>query len=1019
MLRQTLSRLALLLLMAPLALTQTGQFVEAPQFATGTNPQAVASADLNGDGHRDLVVVNFTSNTISVMLGNGDGTFSAKVDYPTGSAPQGIAVGDFNGDGKLDLAVTNSASNTVSIFLGNGDGTFQLKKDFATGRGPLGVAVGDFNKDGNADLVVTNTIDGTVSIFLGNGDGTFAAHVDHNTGFNPASVVVVDLDKDGNPDVAVACDVNTTSPQGVSSGVISVLRGNGDGTFQTQLQFFPEPNPVSIVAADFNGDGSPDLAVAETGGVVSVLLSNGKSGISWNFLAPVAYGAGAFPTGIAAGDFNNDGKMDLAVSNGNGNSISVLLGNGDGTFQSQASVGTGNIPYSVIVDDFNGDQKMDLVAANSGGNTVSVILGNGDGTFQTRSDYPAGPSPYAVAAGDFNRDGILDLVVTNSNCPNFPTCNDGTVSILLGNGDGSFQQPVEYTTGTKTDPFSVAVGDFNGDKILDLAVANYATGTVSIFLGNGDGTFEGHVDYRVMSQPASLAVGDFNHDGKLDIVAANFNSNTVSVLLGNGDGTFKSPATYNVGKGPISVAVADVNNDGKPDLVVLNETDLDVGILLGNGDGTFQPQVTYTTGVGGNPLDVVVGDFNGDNNLDLAIADFQKQRVSVLLGNGDGSFQPVVHYPTLANPSSIVMADFNGDGALDLAVTSTPPGNGPGNLVSLLLGNGDGSFGQPILFSAGDYAYSSVVGDFNGDSAPDLAVANGASSTVSILVNAQGTKMTLHTSGSPSISGDDVTFTATVGASVPQAGSPTGTVTIMSGGTVLGSGSLSGGRFDVSTTALAVGADKVTAVYAGNGHFQEHTVSMTQQVTSFQISTSALSPSTVSAGGSATATVMITPVNGFDPSSVTLTCSVSPTPSKPATCSIGGISVAGGMGTATLTVSTVGTSASLTHPAGMGRQPQGWLALGLVLPALFLASAGIGKQNGRKMLGLCLVLLLVSGMVFQMACSNGGSNNNGGGGGGGGGGSTGTPSGQYAITVTGNAGTSLQVSAPMLTLTVQ
>jgi len=1017
MLKQVLSRLAIFLLFTSLALAQAGQFVEAPQFATGGNPQAVAWADFNNDGIPDLVVANSSSNTISILLGNGDGTFKPKADFSTGTTPEGVAVGDFNGDGNSDIAVTDSGNNVVSILLGNGDGTFQPRKNFATGKGPWGVAVGDFNKDGNADLVVTNATAGTISILLGNGDGTFQAHVDYNSGFDPVSVVVADLDKNGNQDVAVACNVNTTH-NGANVGVISVLLGHGDGTFNNQLQFYPAPNPVSIVAADFNNDGFLDLAVAGQGNTVSVLLSNGNAG-SWNMLAPVNYATAAFPTGVAAGKFNGDNNIDLAVSAGNGNTVSVLLGNGDGTFQPQIGYGAGDIPYGVIAADFNGDSRTDLVVANSGGNSVSVILGNGDGTFQTRIDYPAGPSPYAVATGYFTGNGVLDLAVANSNCPSFPTCGPGTVSIELGNGDGSFQPPVPYSTGTNTDPRAIAVGKFvTNSNVSDLAVANYATGTVSVFLGNGDGTFADHVDYKVESEPDSIAVGDFNGDKIPDLVVANYNSNTVSVLLGNGDGTFQSAVSYAVGHGPISVAVADFNGDNKLDLVVVNETDNDVSILLGNGDGTFSI-LGASPNVGGNPKGVVVGDFNHDGIADLAVADYQTQQVSVLLGNGDGTFQPVKAYSTGANPWSIVAADFNGDGITDLALTSTPLGSSPGNLVSLLLGKGDGTFGAYSLFSAGYQAYSSVVGDFNGDTAPDLAVVNGNSNTVSILVNAQGTKMTLSSSGSPSISGQSVTFTVTVKASVAESGTPTGTVKLQNGNTVLGSGTLSADQVMITTSALPVGTDTVSAVYLGDSNFQAHTVSITQQVNAapdFQISASALSPSTVTPPGSATSTITLTPLNGMNVTEVTLTCSVAPSPSHPATCAIGTMSVSGGTGTATLTINTVGPTAALSQPVGLHRQSGGLLALGLIIPAMLLGTAGLGKQNRKKMLGVCLVFLVLSGCAFQVACGGGSSSNNNNGGGGG---NPGTPSGQYTITITGTAGGGLQHAATPLTLTVQ
>jgi hypothetical protein len=346
----------------------------------------------------------------------------------------------------------------------------------------------------------------------------------------------------------------------------------------------------------------------------------------------------------------------------------------------------------------------------------------------------------------------------------------------------------------------------------------------------GNGTFLEHVDFPVGSEPTAVATGDFNGDGNLDLVVANFHVNTVSVLLGKGDGTFNAAVNYNVGHGPISVAVADLNGDHKLDLVVVNETDNNASVLLGNGDGTFNAQVAYPTGVGGNPLSVVIGDFNGDGIPDLAVADFQTQQVSVLLGNGDGSFQTVKAYSTGANPSSIVAADFNGDGKLDLALTSTPLGSSPGNLVSLLLGNGDGTFGAPALFGAGYLSYSSAVGDFNRDGAPDLAVANGGSNTVSLLLNVQGTAMNIQSSGNPSAFGQSVAFTTTVSASVSNGSAPTGTVTVKNGSTTIGSGALVGGKFSVSTTTLPVGADSLSAIYSGDSNYQTHTVGLTQTV---------------------------------------------------------------------------------------------------------------------------------------------------------------------------------------------
>jgi hypothetical protein len=796
-------------------LAHAGQFVQAPQYPVGSNPEAVAVADFNGDGNLDIAVANSASNSISVLLGKGDGTFGAAVSYATDSTPQGIATGDFNGDGRIDLAVTNSGSNTLSIFLGNGNGTFQSKVDYATGRKPWGIAVGKFGGSGSLDIAVTNATDDTVGIFLGNGSGAFSKQVTYNTGTNPSSVAVGDVNNDGVADLVVANnnDFNT----------VSVLLGVGNGTFQGDFQYQVAGAPISVALADFNGDGNLDVAVAVAGSqggqptnLVSILLGVGNGG----FQPHEDYPVGVFPTGLAVGDFNNDGNVDVAVSAGNGNTLTVLWGAGTGTFQGQVAAGTGDTPYAAAAGDFNNDGVTDLVAVNFGENSVSVILSNGKSdTFQDRADYAAGVSPYSITTADFNGDGHLDLAVGNYTA--------GTVSVEFGNGDGTFQAPNAYPAGS---PYALAVGDFNGDKIQDIAVADYTTGTVSILLGIAGGTFQPATTFPVGSEPASIAVGDFNGDGKLDLAVANFHSNTLSVLLGNGNGTFQAAVTYTVGNGPVSVEQADFNGDGVLDLAVVNETDNSVSILLGIGNGTFGKQTTYSTGTGGNPLSLVVGDFNGDAKLDLAVADYQTKEVSVLLGNGDGTFQTVQQYPTGANPSSIVAADFNGDGKLDLALTSTPLGTNPGNLVSLLLGNGDGTFGPPALFGVGYLSYSAVVGDFNGDGAIDLAVANEASNTISVLLNAQGTEIATVAAASPSSYGQSVTFTTTITASVPNGAAPTGTVTLKNGSVVLGSGNLSGGVFALSTSTLPVGADSISVVYSGDTNYQPHTITLTQTV---------------------------------------------------------------------------------------------------------------------------------------------------------------------------------------------
>ncbi len=288
------------------------------------------------------------------------------------------------------------------------------------------------------------------------------------------------------------------------------------------------------------------------------------------------YAAGAKngPSGIAVADFNGDGKPDLAVVNFGDWTAWLLLGNGDGTFQAAKNIyfaSGGGFPWYIAEGDFNGDGKADLVITNYGDNSVSVLLGNGDGTFQAPKTFPVGTHPGLVAVGDFNGDGKPDLAVSN--------VDSGTVSVLLGNGDGTFLPALDFPVGPN--PWYFTVGDFNGDGILDLAVSDYGcsldcntspSNTVTVLLGNGNGTFRPAPSLTVGNGPAGVTVGDFNGDGKLDLAVANVNENTLSVLLGNGDGTFQAPHTF-ADPGmthPYFVAVGDFNGDGKPDLVVTN-----------------------------------------------------------------------------------------------------------------------------------------------------------------------------------------------------------------------------------------------------------------------------------------------------------------------------------------------------------------------------------------------------------------------------------------------------------------
>lgn len=326
-------------------------------------------------------------------------------------------------------------------------------------------------------------------------------------------------------------------------------------------------------------------------------------------------------------------------------------------------------PFAVAAGDFDRDTKLDLAVAINATNNVSVLRGNGAGGFGIGSNFPldSGKGPNSVAVGDFNRDTKLDLAVVGF--------LSGDVSVFLGDGAGGFDKAKHFSVGVG--PQAVAVEDFNRDQNPDLVVANKNTNNVSILLGDGAGGFGAAASFSVGTGPQAVAVGDFNRDQNLDLVTANYASNNITVLLGNGAGRFGSATNPSVGAGPVSVAVGDFNGDTKPDVVVANSLSSDVSVLLGDGVGGFQ--ITNSS-VATPPRSVAVGDFNLDMKSDFAIANNNTADVSLLLGDGMGGFRPGGNFVVGANPISVAMGDFNRDGMPDLAVV-----NYSSRTVSILL----------------------------------------------------------------------------------------------------------------------------------------------------------------------------------------------------------------------------------------------------------------------------------------------------------------------------------------------
>ncbi len=385
----------------------------------------------------------------------------------------------------------------------------------------------------------------------------------------------------------------------------------------TQLQ-------AAILSTDVASAGTAQVSVtspAPGGGVSNAQSFQITSPTNTIWLGQNVLSVGSDPRGIVIADFNGDGKPDMAIVNRGSDSISILLGNGDGTFAPAVTYATGADCIAIAVGDLNGDGKMDLVTANRAAYTISVLLGNGDGTFGSHTDYTVGTEPMAVALGDFNGDGFLDVAEVNN--------ADNTLSILLGVGNGALQNPVTYSVGSS--PIAIVTGDFNGDGYLDLATANTGGNNVSVLFGNGNGTFQAAAFYATGDDPDGMLAADLNGDGKLDLVVADNGSDSVSVLLNAGNGTFASNVVYPVGTLPFAVAAGDFVGNGKIDIAVVNSGDDTVSIVPGNGDGTLNPAGTLTFATGNNDLALATGDFNHDGRADLVVSNSQDNTISVML----------------------------------------------------------------------------------------------------------------------------------------------------------------------------------------------------------------------------------------------------------------------------------------------------------------------------------------------------------------------------------------------------
>jgi hypothetical protein len=699
-----------------------GTFASAVVTGISNNPRALTLGDFDSDGFVDVAGSYLGSSTFSIFLNSGSGSFPTRADYGTSSPSLGIGSADFDADGDLDVVLPINASNTLSVFVNNGSGIFSFSSNLPF-TSPAHVDVADVDLDGDMDIAASSSSTTNVGIFINNGDGSFAsADIYAGSGTTYLPIVLKDLDGDRYPEIISG---------NFGANVVSIFPNDGDGTYSSSNDVSSN-KPEGLDVNDFDGDGDMDLAVVDNSNAfVRMYLNDGSASFTLNN----SYAIGSNPSELSSGDFNGDGAMDISVSSTNSAVLSIL-------FNTPTPLAVVSVSPTKNAIDVTKSSTIQLVfdqTINAGtvNQTNLPIWGDYSGLI---------PGSYSVVGSTVTFTPTVDFHVNEKVQVTVSPSVLSTLGRLIPNGyttefvvettfgTGDFSTIVDYTTGTNS-AVAATVADLDNDGDLDFVVSTavFAGSNIAVYFNNGNASFTHNANYTHSGYSYGISDGDFNNDGFVDLVISNGFQDTITVRLNDGSGGFATSNDYllvGADPYPMGAAVGDYNGDGHLDIATAQNDGFKMSVLINkaDGSGTFNAAVDYA--IGSKGMDIAAGDFDNDADLDVVVMG-ANNAITVLMNNGDGTFAAGVQYTIVSGGTgSIASADINADGFLDLLIST--PGS---SKVQVFLNSGTGTFPVKTEYDVDGLNLGIGLGDFDADGDLDAAVSVQGASELSILTN--------------------------------------------------------------------------------------------------------------------------------------------------------------------------------------------------------------------------------------------------------------------------------------------